>query len=259
MTIGYTMQPENLCNPVPRFDSVMTRVNPDSLPQELNVARTSPLSDEEVVARVRAGDTALYEVLMRRYNQRLFRICRAILRDDNEAEEVVQETYVRAYVSFHQFAGKAQFSTWLTKIAIYEASGRLRQRKRVHEFPANPDRELQTMADLKSSDPDPEQQAMRREVVSLLEAAVDTLPDIYRSVFVLREIENMTTGETSECLGLTEEAVKVRLLRARHMLREELYTRAGATSSMAFQFRGERCDRLVRLTLDRLLHLSIQG
>lgn len=222
---------------------------------ESNVAWNSPLSDEEVVRRVRAGDTLLYEILMRRYNQRLFRIARAILREDDEAEDVVQDTYVRAYASLHQFAGRAQLSTWLAKIAIHEASSRLRHRKRLQETPVSPDRERQSIEAVKSSDPDPEQQALRHETVSLLEAAVDALPDLYRSVFVLREVENMSTGETADCLDLTEEAVKVRLLRARHMLRKELYTRAGATSSRAFQFMGARCDRIVQRVLDQLARL----
>ena len=108
------------------------------------------------------------------------------------------------------------------------------------------------MEAVKSPDPDPEHQALRREAASLLESAVDALPDLYRCVFVLREIENMSTGETANCLDLTEETVKVRLLRARQMLRRELYTRAGATASEAFQFLGARCDRVVRQVFDRL-------
>lgn len=230
-------------------------MSPGSTHRDVNFAGNSPLSDEEVVARVCAGDTPLYEVLMRRYNQRLFRIARAILRDDDEAEDVVQDAYVRAYVSLHQFAGKAQFSTWLTKIAVYEASSRLRQRKRLQEASVNPDRERQSMEAVKSLDADPEQQTLSQEAVSLLEAAVDALPEMYRSVFVLREVENMNTGETADCLDLTEEAVKVRLLRARHMLRKELYMRAGATSSKAFQFMGARCDRVVHQVFDRLSKL----
>ena len=234
----------------------MRRVNSDSTHSDLSFAWNSPLSDDEVVARVRAGDTALYEVLMRRYNQRLFRIARAILRDDDEAEDVVQDAYVRAYVSLHQFAGKAQFSTWLAKIAVHEASSRLRQRKRLQqEIPVNSDQEGQSIEAMKSLDPDPEQEALRHEAVSLLEAAVDALPDMYRSVFVLREVENMNTGDPADCLDLTEEAVKVRLLRARHMLRKELYARAGATSSKAFQFMGARCDRVVHRVFDRLSKL----
>lgn len=218
--------------------------------EHILAGRSQP-SDEEIVARVQAGDTALYEVLMRRYNQRLYRIARSIVRDDDEAEDVMQEAYVRAYAALHQFAGKAQFSTWLSKIAVYEAYGRLRKRKRVQDVPAAPE-EGQTMEVIKSSDPDPEQQVLSREAASFLERAVDGLPDIYRSVFVLRDIENMSTADTAQCLEVTEETVKVRLLRARQMLRDELFTQAGATSSHAFAFLGKRCDRLVENVLNRL-------
>jgi RNA polymerase sigma-70 factor (ECF subfamily) len=224
----------------------------NSAAPEMSWAWNSPLSDEEIVERVRAGDTALYEVLMRRYNQRLFRIARAILREDDEAEDVTQDTYVRAYAALHQFAGKAQFSTWLAKIAVHEASSRLRRRNRFQEASESPDQEHQSMEAVKSSDPNPEQQTLRREALCLLEAAVDALPETYRCVFVLREIENMSTKEAANCLELTEETVKIRLLRARQMLRTELYMRAGATSAEAFQFLGARCDRVVRRVFDRL-------
>lgn len=189
---------------------------------------------------------------MRRYNQRLFRIARSIVRDDDEAEDVIQETYVRAFAALHQFAGRSLFSTWLAKIAVYEAGRRLRKQKRLQRWVPDPARQEQDMESVKSSDPDPEKQALNREAVSFLEQAVDTLPDIYRCVFVLREIENMSTAETAACLDLTEEAVKVRLLRARHALRNELYARAGATSSQAFEFMGARCDRVVRKVFNQL-------
>ncbi|HZS54113.1 MAG TPA: RNA polymerase sigma factor [Bryobacteraceae bacterium] len=209
-------------------------------------------SDEEVVARVLSGDTALYEVLMRRYNQRLFRIARTILRDDDEAEDVMQDTYVRAYAALHQFAGRSLFSTWLVKIAIYEASSRLRKQRRLQHFPVNPQWEGQSMESVKSSEPDPEQQTLNSEAVSLLERAVEALPELYRCVFILREIENMSTAETAACLELTEETVKVRLLRARQILRNDLYARAGATSSYAFRFMGDRCDRVVSNVFSKL-------
>jgi RNA polymerase sigma-70 factor, ECF subfamily len=212
----------------------------------------SPLADEEVVARVLAGDTALYEVLMRRYNQRLFRIARAMLLDDNEAEDVMQDAYVRAYASLDRFAGRAKFSTWLTKIAIYEASSRLRKRKRIQDFPASPDQPSQGIEAVKSSEPDPEQQTLRYEGASFIEQAVDALPDIYRTVFVLREIETMSTAETAACLDLTEDTVKVRLVRARRALRKKLYTLAGATNSQAFTFMGRRCDRVVQSVFEKL-------
>jgi RNA polymerase sigma-70 factor, ECF subfamily len=216
---------------------------------------SSPLSDEEVVARVLGGDGALYEVLMRRYNQRLFRIARAILLNDHEAEDVMQDTYVRAYAALDQFAGRAKFSTWLTKIAIYEAL----RRSRIHarERPAALRNETdESMKPLKSSRLDPEQETQRKETALFLEQAVDSLPDIYRSVFVLREIENMSTAETACCLDVTEETVKVRLLRARQALRKDLYSRVGATSSQAFAFMGTRCDRMVRNVFVRLKQME---
>jgi RNA polymerase sigma-70 factor (ECF subfamily) len=215
-------------------------------------ALTSPLTDEEVVARVLAGDTALYEVVMRRYNQRLFRITRSILPDDDEAEDVMQDAYVRAYASLAQFAGRAKFSTWLSKIAIYEALSRLRNRKREQQLPVSPDQADQGIEAVKSSEPNPEQQTLNREAASYLERAIDTLPDIYRSVFVLREVETMSTAETASCLDLTEETVKVRLLRARQALRQELYAQARATGSQAFTFMGMRCDRVVRNVFTKL-------
>lgn len=223
--------------------------------REFVLAGTSPLSDEEIVSRVRAGDTALYEVLMRRYNQRLFRVARSILRDDDEAEDVMQDAYVRAYTSLHQFEGRAQFSTWLTKIAVHEASGRLKKRKRLQALPGSPPQEDRSMESIKSSSPDPEQQALRQQAASFLEQAVDALPHSYRCVFVCREIEHMSTSETANSLDVTEETVKIRLHRARQMLQNQLYALAGATSSQAFQFMGMRCDRVVRGVFDRLQEL----
>jgi RNA polymerase sigma-70 factor (ECF subfamily) len=209
------------------------------------------LLDEEVVARVRKGETALYEIIMRRYNRRLFRIARSILRSYHEAEDVVQEAYVRAYLHLDKFAGKASFATWLTKIAIYEALARAKREDRLEAI-ATPESEKLVMRELKSSAPDPETQALTCEARAFLEAAVDTLPDNYRSVFMMREIEGMTTAETADCLEITEETVKMRLHRARELVRTELYARAGAASSKAFEFLGRSCDRIVQAVLQRI-------
>ena len=199
-----------------------------------------------------AGETALYEILMRRHNQRLFRIAYGILGDGDEAEDVIQEAYVRAYTFLHQFEGRAQFSTWLAKIAVYEASSRLRKRRRVEALPINSPQEKEVMESMRSSIRDPGQECLSREAVSFLEQAIHALPDIYRTVFMCREVEEMSTAETAHCLDLTEETVKVRLHRSRQLLQNELYAGAGATSSQAFQFMGERCDRVVRLVFERL-------
>lgn len=216
---------------------------------------TSRLSDEEIARRVLAGETALYEILMRRHNQRLFRIAYGILGDSDEAEDVMQEAYVRAYTFLYQFEGRAQFSTWLAKIAVYEAFSRLKRRRRIEALPINSPQEKEVMESMRSSIRDPGQECLRREAVSFLEQAIHALPDIYRTVFMCREVEEMSTAETAHCPDLTEETVKVRLHRSRQMLQNELYARAGATSSQAFQFMGERCDRVVRLVLERLAGL----
>jgi RNA polymerase sigma-70 factor, ECF subfamily len=211
------------------------------------------LADSELIERIRAGKTALYETLMRRYNQRLYRIARVILRNPEEAEDVVQEAYVRAYTHLDQFAGAAKFSTWLTKIAIHEALARLHKRRRMGEADSTKDTEKSGgMESLKSTIHNPEEQIFEKQVLELLEAAVEALPDNLRSVFVMREIEEMSTAETAECLGLSEAAVKIRLHRARKVLRQDLYLRVGAVSSQAFRFLGERCDRVIHAVMERI-------
>jgi RNA polymerase sigma-70 factor (ECF subfamily) len=215
-------------------------------------AITSDLTDEQVVARVLDGDTALYEIVMRRYNQRLYRVTRAILRDGDEAEETMQEAWVRAYQHLNQFAGSARFSTWLTRIAVNTALARMQGRRRFLAMGDGEEDGGRTMDDFKSPQPDPEASASGAETRALLESAIDALPETYRSVFVMREVEGMTTAETATCLEVSEENVKVRLHRSRRMLRDELYARAGARSAEAFQFLGARCDRIVRAVLARI-------
>lgn len=209
------------------------------------------VSDEEVIARVRAGEIELYEIIMRRHNQRLYRVARSIVRDDNEAEDVMQDAYVRAYEHLDQFAGESKFATWLTRIAVHEALRRARRHNRFHEM-APGEREGQNMDTFKTTSPDPEQQAQRQELETLLETAIETLPVTYRTVFMLREIEGLSTTETAESLGLREETVKTRLFRSRALLRRELFARAGTVSSRAFQFQAPRCDRVVENVLARI-------
>ena len=202
------------------------------------------LSDEDVVERVRAGELALFEILVRRYDQRLYRAARAITGDDAEAEDVVQEAYVRAYANLHQFAGRASFATWLTRIAAHEAFARLRRRGRlVDEDP---------MPMLSSSAPGPEERASDRELAQALEAAIDALPAVYRTVFMLRDVEGLTTAETATCLEIGQQTVKTRLHRARTLLRNHLLTRARAALPAMFQFAGARCDAAVAAVLARI-------
>lgn len=215
----------------------------------------SAMSDEEVVERVRAGETALFEVIMRRYNQRLFRITRSILGNDGEAEDVTQDAYVRAYTHLDQFAGRARFSTWLTKIAVHEALARLRDNRRFVRIDAETE-STEDLVSLESKTPSPEQEVMTRTMRIVIEAAVDSLPEIYRSIFMLRDVEGMSTAETAECLDLSEESVKVRLHRARSLLRKDIYAQTGAATAGAFQFLGVRCDRMVSAVLERIQSLK---
>ena len=213
-------------------------------------AKDLPVSDEEVVRRVRAGETGLFEVVMRRYNRRLYRVARAILRDDAEAEDVTQQAYVNAYRHLEQFAGQATFSTWLTKIAVHEALARARRRGRFSEQETVDDGD--TMGAVKSPGPDPERQAFAGELRRLIESAIEALPEHYRAVFVMRDVEGMSTAESAECLDITEETAKTRLHRARMLLRDALYERAGIESAAAFSFDAPRCDRVVAAVFEQI-------
>ena len=214
-----------------------------------------PLSDEEVVVRVLAGETGMFEVVMRRHNQRLYSVARAILRNDGEAEDVMQDAYVRAYEHLNQFAGRAKFSTWLTRIAVHEALARQRRGNRYQELEPMSEREGDPMDRFASLTPNPEQQASNSEIRRLLEEAVDNLPDSYRTVFMLRDIEEMSTTDAADVLEITEENVKVRLHRARALLRKSLYARAGMQKDEAFNFHAIRCDRVVKNVFERIQKL----
>ena len=210
---------------------------------------SAPLPDEQVVTRVLAGETALFEVLMRRYNERLYRAARAILRDESEAEDVMQQAYVNAYTHLRQFDGRSTFSTWLTRIAVHEALARARQRGRyITMDPENP----ASIAFPSLAAPDPERLAFARELGTLLESAIDRLPDGMREVFVLRQLEGMRTDEVAETLGVSEAVVKTRLSRARGALRRDLSEQAGLAASNTFRFLRPRCDRVVSAVLARI-------
>jgi len=215
-----------------------------------------PLSDEEVVARVLAGETGMFEVVMRRHNQRLYRVARAILRNDDEAEDVMQDAYVRAYEHLDQFAGRAKFSTWLTRIAVHEALARQHRGNRYQILDPISEREGDPMDRFASMAPNPEQQTSNTEVRRLLEDAVEKLPDAYRTVFMLREVEEMSTTDAAEALEITEENVKVRLHRARALLRKSLYARAGMERKEVFNFHAVRCDRVVKNVFERIQKLA---
>jgi RNA polymerase sigma-70 factor (ECF subfamily) len=200
------------------------------------------LSDEEVVARVVAGDISLFEILMRRYNQRLFRVARGILAEDAEAEDVMQEAYLRAFRELATFRGDARFATWLTRIACHEALARARNRRRLVPISGDDGGEPPGPA---SEIPSPERDLENRELQAVLCAAVEVLPDPLRTVFCLREVEALSTEQTADVLGLTVENVRVRLHRAKLSLRQTLDERIGREVRRLYLFDGPRCDRMV--------------
>ena len=219
----------------------------------LEQANAEGWTDEEIAARILAGNPELYEIIMRRYNQRLYRVARVILRNDAEAEDVMQDAYVRAYEHLGQFAGRSSFAAWLTKIAVHEALARLHTRSRLQELEAMAPKEAEAI--LVSIDDNPEQQASNSETQHLLEDAILSLPEGYCTVLVMRDLEEMSTAETASALDLTEDNVKVRLHRARALLRKELFARAGDSRPRAFSFMGAGCDRVVRNVFRRILPL----
>ena len=213
------------------------------------LTRSAAMTDEEVVSRVIAGDTPLFEVLMRRHNERVYRAARAILRDDREAEDVMQEAYVNAYTHLAQFDGRAKFSTWLTKIAVYEA---LLRAKRLARYDFLDDHAESDAMMPTTPSPDPERQAFGSELRGLIEHAIDALADGYREVFMLRQVEGLSTAETAEVLGVSEDVVKTRLTRARHAMQQHLLEHTGSASAHAFMFGQARCDAAVAAVFARI-------
>jgi len=211
---------------------------------------SASLEDREVVRRVRAGEKELFEVLVRRHDQRVYRTVRAILRDEDEVEDAMQQAWIQAYLHLGEFEGASAFSTWLVRISANEALQRLRRRSRLVSVPEEPEEEVM---DRRAEDP--EERAAAREAVRLLERAVDRLPEIYRTVFVLRDVEGLSTTETATALEIGEEAAKVRLHRARAMLRETLSELVDRTAPEAFQFLAPRCNRMVEAVMARIASL----
>jgi RNA polymerase sigma-70 factor (ECF subfamily) len=206
--------------------------------------------DAEVIAQVLQGHTAMLELLMRRYNERIYRTARAIVRDEQEAEDVMQQAYVNAFTHLRQFKGSALFSTWLTRIAVNESLARVRRRARDEAYAD----ELSSVEPFMSRERtgNPERQAFTGELRDLLEQAIDTLSDGMREVFVLREVEGLSTAEVSECLGVSEAVVKTRLSRGRAALRRVMLERTGVSTPDAFRFERPRCDRVVAQVLARI-------
>lgn len=220
-------------------------------PQIASAATT----DAELVARARVRDEAAIRAIMQANNRRLYRIARGILRNDGEAEDVVQETYVRAFTHLQDFRGDSSLATWLARIAMNEALGRLRRARPSVDFSTLAPGVLEAQIiqfPLSSASEDPERSMAQREIQVVVEHAIDELPDGFRLVFITRVIEGMNVEETAEILGLKPETVKTRLHRARAMLRENVEKKIGPVVMEAFPFAGKRCERLTDAVLQRL-------
>ena len=217
------------------------------------------LTDLELVMRVRSGERGLFEQLMRRHNERLYRAARAVMGDESDIEDIMQQAYMNAFAHLDEFESRSQFSTWLTRIVLNEAFARRRRRRRTvlaadaaEERPGQRD----SMDELNAPQPDPERQAYASELQRLLEGAVDQLPASYRVAFVLRDVEGLSTAEAGEALGLREEAVKTRLHRARAMIRKSITAQIGAVAPDTFHFHAVRCNRVVNAVLERIANPS---
>jgi RNA polymerase sigma-70 factor (ECF subfamily) len=221
--------------------------------------QAAALTDVELASRIAGRDQVAFETLMRRNNGKLFRVARAIVKDDAEAEDVLQDAYLEAFRQIGEFRGEAQLSTWLTRIVINQALMRLRRQKRervVVPFRAGTDRAVERgpheseIVDEKAESPT--DASMRAQARRMLERRIDELPVAFRTVFVMREVEDMSVEETAACLGIPPATVRTRLFRARALLRESLARELDAATVDVFGFAGARCDRVVEKTLSML-------
>ena len=213
------------------------------------------LDDAELVRRAVARDGGALRAIMKIYNRRLYRLARGIVRNDAEAEDVVQEAYFRAFTHLGDFRGDSSLATWLSRIAINEALGRLRSQRPTVDlvtFEAQRTPAEIIRFPLTSKSDDPEQTMAQRQILQLVEEATDKLPEVYRVVFITRVIEGMSVEETAEILNLRPETVKTRLHRARRLVREQLDKQIGPVLMDAFPFAGRRCERVTTTVLRRL-------
>lgn len=222
----------------------------------LSIAPPADAPDAELARRVAGGETAAFEMLMRRHNRTLFRTARAILRDDAEAEDALQDGYLQAYQAIGTWRAEAKLSTWFARIVANEALMRLRKHARRAEIvPLQPGAATEHLNEIPDTDMNktPERSAQRAEMRRLLEAQIDALPDDYRAVFVLRAVEEMSVEETAAVLQIPQATVRSRLFRARGLLREALAAKVDLACEEAFAFAGERCDRIVANVMQRII------
>jgi RNA polymerase sigma-70 factor (ECF subfamily) len=229
------------------------------MPRSPVLKRDDPrlFSEAKLVERARRGDVLAFRIIMERHNQRLYRIARALMKDDSEAEDVVQESYLRAFSNISKFRGTALLSTWLTRIVLNEAIGRKRKQRPTISLD-----DLDSVQGMSAQiirfptmivETDPERLTAQSEIRKLLENAIDALPESFRLVFVMRDVQEMTIEETASTLGIRPETVKTRLHRARRLLRQSLDGRLASTLKGTFPFEGARCDRITNFVLSRVI------
>lgn len=205
------------------------------------------LPDEEIVKRVVAGDTGLFELLILRHDQKVYRLARAIVRNEADAEDIAQDTYLQAFRNLGQFEGRAKFSTWLLRIALHQALARHRENARFEDLD-----EIAQSPRISDSRGSPEQTVARGEIRDVVRQAIDELPPTLRTVLMLREIEGMSTAEAGEVLEISEDNLNVRLHRAKAALREKLIQRVGDEGPYLFLFEAPRCQRLVQRVFEQI-------
>jgi len=224
-------------------------------PQRAHQIAPAGTADAELVQHVRDRDEVAIRSIMQSSNRRLYRLARGILRNDGEAEDVVQETYVRAFTHLESFRGDSSLATWLARIAMNEALGRLRRQRPNVEWTTLPPGVLEAQVirfPRSVTSEDPEKSMAQREIQHVVEHAIDELPEAFRLVFITRVIEGMNVEQTADILGLKPETVKTRLHRARNMLRDNVERKIGPVVMDAFPFAGKRCERLTEAVLKRL-------
>jgi RNA polymerase sigma-70 factor (ECF subfamily) len=208
--------------------------------------------DLDLVRRALTRDANAFRTIMQTHNLRLYRIARGVVRNDGEAEDVVQEAYLNAFAHLDTFRGDASLATWLSRIVINEARGRLRRQRRASVVAATFVRDAQIIQFPLSKNDNPEQAMAQRQILQLIERAIDKLPNLYRVVFVVRVIEGLSIEETANLLAIRPETVKTRLHRARHLVRQQLNAQIGPVLLDAFPFAGRRCERLAATVMERI-------
>lgn len=228
------------------------------MPDKVLSAHADNEDEHAMVRRILAGDQAAFALLMRRFNRQLYRLARAIIRDEAEAEDALQDAYLSAYRSLSQFRGDSALATWLSRLVINQCLERLRRHQRrqnvIPMVPSPADEELSRLASDEAASPD--ETANRAQMRSMLERKIDALPESFRAVFVLRSVEELTVEETAECLGIPAETVRTRHFRARSLLRDALAREMDLAEREVFRFAGQRCDRMVARVLARLAELA---